>query len=57
LSALHDNLSVGPPSLEQVAFVLDAWDDGEPDQPGPAITLASRLIDGPRRLLTILLHG
>jgi hypothetical protein len=43
--ALRSNLSVGPPSLEQIAFVAD---DGE--RPDMVITALSRILDGPRRL-------
>lgn len=47
--ALRRNLAVGPPSLEQVAFVaqLDA-DDRE--HPNPVVTGVSRVLDAPRRL-------
>jgi hypothetical protein len=43
--ALRSNLSMGPPSLEQIAFVAD---DGE--RPDMVITALSRILDGPRRL-------
>ena len=43
--ALLSNLSMGPPSLEQIAFVAD---DGE--RPDMVITALSRILDGPRRL-------
>ena len=46
-SALRGNLAVGPPSLEQLAFVA-GLDDG--DRPGPVIVAASRVLDAPRRL-------
>lgn len=43
--ALRDNLAVGPPSLEQIAFVA-----GDVDEPNPFLTGISRVLDGPRRL-------
>jgi protein-tyrosine phosphatase len=43
--ALQRNLSVGPPSLEQIAFVAD-----DAQRPNPLITAMSRVLDGPRRL-------
>lgn len=47
--ALRFNLSVGPPSLEQINFVamLDSDDVGKPH---PLITAVSRILDGPRRI-------
>ena len=47
--ALRRNLSVGPPSLEQIVFSLRTA-DGEYRRPGLGVTLASRVLDGPRRL-------
>ena len=47
--ALTRNLSVGPPSLEQLSFVAELSGD-DVDRPSPAITLMSRVIDGPRRI-------
>ncbi|MGH8992818.1 MAG: fused DSP-PTPase phosphatase/NAD kinase-like protein [Acidimicrobiia bacterium] len=46
-TALRGNLAVGPPSLEQVAFVA-GLDDG--DRPGPLLVAASRVLDAPRRI-------
>jgi protein-tyrosine phosphatase len=43
--ALRSNLSMGPPSLEQIAFVAD-----EGERPDMMITALSRILDGPRRL-------
>jgi protein tyrosine phosphatase (PTP) superfamily phosphohydrolase (DUF442 family) len=43
--ALRDNLAVGPPSLEQIAYAASGGDD-----PWAGITVASRLLDGPRRI-------
>ena len=45
MEALEHNLSVGPPSLEQIAFVA-----GDIDEPNPIVTGVSRLLDGPRRI-------
>ena len=57
LEVLQQNLAVGPPSLEQVAYVLGARGDGPPPEPGALVRAASRLIDGPRRIYTVLRHG
>jgi hypothetical protein len=46
-TAMRRNLAVGPPSLEQLAFVA-GLDDG--DRPGPLLTALSRVLDAPRRL-------
>jgi protein-tyrosine phosphatase len=48
-AALRRNLSVGPPSLEQIAFVAKMG-DGLPDKPGAVVTAVSRVLDAPRRL-------
>ena len=47
--ALRKNLSVGPPSLEQLAFVaeLSVTDAGKPN---PMVTALSRVLDAPRRI-------
>jgi protein-tyrosine phosphatase len=45
MEALQQNLSVGPPSLEQIAFVAD-----DIDEPNPVVTGVSRLLDAPRRI-------
>ena len=42
---LRDNLAVGPPSLEQIVYAASGGDD-----PWAGITLASRVLDGPRRI-------
>ncbi len=47
--ALRHNLSVGPPSLEQIAFSLETA-DGSYDRPGIGVTALSRVLDGPRRI-------
>ncbi|HET9771978.1 MAG TPA: dual specificity protein phosphatase family protein [Acidimicrobiia bacterium] len=46
-TAMRRNLAVGPPSLEQLAFVA-GLDDG--DRPGLLLTAVSRVLDAPRRL-------
>ena len=43
--ALTRNLAVGPPSLEQIAFVT-----GHIEPANPVVTAISRVLDGPRRL-------
>ena len=47
--AMRRILSVGPPSLEQLAFALET-DGGEYRRPSAAITAVSRVLDGPRRI-------
>jgi protein-tyrosine phosphatase len=46
-TAMRRNLAVGPPSLEQLAFVA-GLDDG--DRPGAVVVGLSRVLDAPRRL-------
>lgn len=46
-AALNELISVGPPSLEQIAFALDL-EEG-PSRPPPVIVGLSRIIDAPRR--------
>ncbi len=48
-TALRQNLAVGPPSLEQIAFVA-RMGDGSPEKPGTMITAVSRVLDAPRRI-------
>ena len=43
------NLAIGPPSLEQLAFVADL-DDAHVPRPNPAVVAVSRVLDAPRRL-------
>lgn len=45
-SAVERNLSVGPPSLEQIAFVAQGTDR----RPSPVVVAVSRVLDAPRRL-------
>jgi protein tyrosine phosphatase (PTP) superfamily phosphohydrolase (DUF442 family) len=49
--AMRDNLAVGPPSLEQLAFAARL--DGGIGRPPALVVAASRLLDAPRRLWTI----
>lgn len=45
LGALRKNLAVGPPSLEQIAFVAGGF-----ERPPFAVTAVSRTLDAPRRI-------
>ncbi len=47
--ALRRNLAVGPPSLEQIAFVAKMG-NGLPEKPGAVLTAVSRMLDAPRRM-------
>ncbi|HEX2294104.1 MAG TPA: dual specificity protein phosphatase family protein [Actinomycetota bacterium] len=47
--ALRRNLSVGPPSLEQLAFVAELTPT-DADRPNPVVTGLSRVLDAPRRI-------
>lgn len=47
--ALRRNLSVGPPSLEQLAFVAEL-SPTEADRPNAVVTGLSRVLDAPRRI-------
>lgn len=47
--ALRHNLSVGPPSLEQIAFSVETA-NGSYDRPSLGVTMVSRVLDGPRRI-------
>lgn len=46
-TAMRRNLAVGPPSLEQLAFVAGLE---QRDRPSPVVVAASRVLDAPRRL-------
>jgi protein tyrosine phosphatase (PTP) superfamily phosphohydrolase (DUF442 family) len=48
-AAMQRILSVGPPSLEQIAFSIET-DGGEYRTPSTAVTAVSRVLDGPRRI-------
>lgn len=47
--ALRRNLSVGPPSLEQLAFVAELTPT-DADRPNAVVTGLSRVLDAPRRI-------
>jgi Dual specificity phosphatase, catalytic domain len=47
--ALRFNLSVGPPSLEQISFV-SSLEGSIVSRPHPLVTTLSRILDGPRRI-------
>jgi protein tyrosine/serine phosphatase len=49
LDALKFNLSVGPPSLEQISY-MSGLGNGDYDRPNPVISAISRILDGPRRI-------
>ena len=51
VTAVRRNLAVGPPSLEQLAFVV-GLDADDIDRPGPVLTAVSRVLDAPRRIWT-----
>jgi protein-tyrosine phosphatase len=53
--ALQRNLAVGPPSLEQIGYVAQL-EEGSDNTPA-AITLMSRVIDGPRRIWVNITHA
>lgn len=48
-AALRRNLAVGPPSLEQIAFVAKMG-HGVSEKPGAMLTAVSRFLDAPRRM-------
>ena len=48
--ALRRNLAVGPPSLEQIAFVAKL-EPGKVSRPSFAVTATSRFLDAPRRIM------
>ncbi|HEX2193303.1 MAG TPA: dual specificity protein phosphatase family protein [Acidimicrobiales bacterium] len=47
--AVRRNLAVGPPSLEQIAFVA-GLDSDDIDRPHVAVRAVSRVLDSPRRI-------
>ena len=49
IEAMKSNLSVGPPSLEQLAFAA-RLQPGSMSRPNPIVVGASRLLDAPRRI-------
>lgn len=48
-AALRRNLAIGPPSLEQIAFVA-GMDADKLDKPSTVLTAVSRVLDAPRRM-------
>ena len=48
--AVRRNLAVGPPSLEQLAFVAGLDDDDGIERPHVAVRAVSRVLDSPRRI-------
>lgn len=56
VDALKRNLSVGPPSLEQLAFSAEL-DDGAVQRPTGLLVALSRTLDAPRRIWTVLRAG
>ena len=48
LARLAGNLSVGPPSLEQIVYAASL--DGDFSRPNVAVVAASRVLDAPRRI-------
>lgn len=48
--ALQRNLSVGPPSLEQLAFSAGLGDGANVSRPAPLMVAISRTLDAPRRI-------
>jgi protein-tyrosine phosphatase len=48
--AVRRNLAVGPPSLEQLAFVAGLDDDAGIERPHVAVRAVSRVLDSPRRI-------
>ncbi len=47
--ALTDNMAIGPPTLEQVAFTL-GLEEGQAGSPSFPVVVASRVLDSPRQL-------
>lgn len=54
--AVARNLAIGPPSLEQITFAAQLA-EGDVESPPAAVTLMSRIIDGPRRLWVNITHA
>ncbi|HEX2046533.1 MAG TPA: dual specificity protein phosphatase family protein [Acidimicrobiales bacterium] len=48
-AAVRRNLAVGPPSLEQIAFVA-SMDSDRLEKPSVVLTAVSRVLDAPRRM-------
>ena len=56
MEAVQRNLAVGPPSLEQIAFAADL-DEGEEAGGFSPLTVVSRVLDAPRRILVRVRHS
>lgn len=52
--AMRDNLAVGPPSLEQLAFAAQLDTSEAAQRPGPALVAVSRTLDAPRRIWKVI---
>jgi protein tyrosine phosphatase (PTP) superfamily phosphohydrolase (DUF442 family) len=53
VEATMRNLAVGPPSLEQIAFSM-RLSGARADHANPVVVVASRVLDAPRRIWTVL---
>ena len=51
--SLWEHLAVGPPTLEQALFIASAA-PGDPTNEGLAVSLVSRALDAPRRILSLI---
>jgi protein-tyrosine phosphatase len=56
MEAVQRNLAVGPPSLEQIAFAA-GLDEGQEAHDVTPLTIVSRVLDAPRRLLVRVRHS
>jgi protein-tyrosine phosphatase len=56
IEAVQRNLAVGPPSLEQIAFAA-SLEAGEEASDVTPLTMVSRVLDAPRRLLVRVRHS
>jgi protein-tyrosine phosphatase len=56
MEAVQRNLAVGPPSLEQIAFAA-SLEAGEEASDVTPLTMVSRVLDAPRRLLVRVRHS
>ncbi|MEV5912074.1 dual specificity protein phosphatase family protein [Streptomyces chartreusis] len=52
-TAVRRNLAVGPPSIEQIWYGLNL-SPAEAEQPPLPVTIVSRLVDAPRRIMSYL---
>lgn len=53
MAALGENLSIGPPSLEQIAYVMALGGAGRERTP-LVVSVVSRFLDAPRRIWSVL---